>query len=406
MAKRNSFWLLYLIEFVAVAGVTALMPILPFYVKNIGGTVEQMGIVLAMLSITSITIAPIVGYLSDRIGRRPVLLVSLVGIAIWYGCFAVARSLVTVYIGQLVGGIFASGAVAVITAYAAEKAGVNMGGIIARLQAAQMLGALLPPLAAGYLATVSPSLPFTVLALLTVAILILCIFFLRESLTPDMLAQSRAEKMNAIQVLTNSFVKIFGYLKTPLGALLLIAFLIAFPTGFFEATLSLLVSNLGLSSIDSGIIFSTGVFLAVIANIVIVGPLIKRYGEWAHILFGMVCAAIFYVALPLAGSFLGLLLINSLLTITTTSMRPAHMSLIARAAPGSDQALSQAAYNQWTSIGRVFGPPLGSALFAAYGGLMTYIVAALLFLGAAGYTFTVSRKAKAPGTVLPGQPVA
>ena len=394
MEKQNRYWLLYLIEFVGVAGVTTLTPILPFFVKHIGGTISQMGIVMALMPLTSITIGPIVGYMSDRVGRRPILIISLVGIAIWYGLFALATNIIPVYIGQLIGGIFAAGAVAVVTAYAAETAGANMGGTIAKLQAAQMLGALIPPLAAGYLATVSLALPYVVLTGLTLVVLVLCIFFLHESLTPEVLAKAQSERVSAGKVLTDSFGKIFGYLKTPLGALLLIAFLIAFPTGFFEATLSLLVSNLGLGTIDAGIIFSSGVLLAVIANVTVVGPLIKRFGEWSHIIFGMVCAAIFYVALPLAGSFIALLVVNSLLTITTTSMRPAHMSLIAKNSPESEQALSQSAYNQWTQIGRVFGPPLGTSIYSAYGGLMTYIVAAVLFVGAAGYTYSVSRKSK------------
>jgi predicted MFS family arabinose efflux permease len=120
--------------------------------------------------------------------------------------------------------------------------------------------------------------------------------------------------------------------------------------------------------------------------------LIKKLGLWGNILVGMVYAAIFYVMLPFCNSFWTFMIVNLLLSITTSSMRPAHITLIANNATASDQSVAQAAYNQWTAIGNIFGPTLSGYLYGAVGGVITFGVAAALFLGGSGYAWFTSRK--------------
>ena len=147
---KKSMWLIYLVSFMGVAGFTAAMPIMPYFVKAMGGTTLDNGLVLGLTALVAVFSGPIIGYYGDRIGRRPVLIASMFGFVAWYACFFFARNMTVVYIGAFIGGIFASGALAVATAYATDLAGPDkVGGLIANMQASQMVGALLARVAEG-----------------------------------------------------------------------------------------------------------------------------------------------------------------------------------------------------------------------------------------------------------------
>ncbi|MCL4562305.1 MAG: MFS transporter, partial [Chloroflexi bacterium] len=280
---NKQMWFVYIVAFMGVAGMTAGMPIMPAYVKAMGGQISEVGLVLGLVALVSVLSAPLVGYYGDRLGRRPVLIASMLGFGAWYALFFLARSMSLVYIGAFIGGIFAAGALSVATAYATDLAGPEKtGGAIARLQAAQMVGALLPPLAAGYLAEVNINLPFGALAVIALVTAVFMVFFLRESLPAKELAQGRLSRMSPVEAASQSFRKVFGYLKTPIGPLLIIAFAIAFPTGFFQATLPMLTGKTNIGTGETGLIFSVGTLAVVLVNVFLVERLIKKIGLWGN----------------------------------------------------------------------------------------------------------------------------
>jgi DHA1 family multidrug resistance protein-like MFS transporter len=390
---KKSMWLIYLVAFMGVAGFTAAMPIMPFFVKDMGGSETEIGLVLGLTALVAVISGPIVGYYGDRRGRRPVLIISMLGFAAWYACFFFARSMPLVYVGAFIGGLFASGALAVATAYATDVGGPEKTSkVIAYMQAAQMFGALLPPLASGFLAEINTNLPFGVLALIALVIAIFMFPFLKESLPDEVKQSSLGQSLNPLSATRTSFGQIFHYLRTPVGPLLLIAFLIAFPTGFFQTILPLLTGQSGLGTSQTGIILSTGTLSIVLVNVFLVEWLVKKIGLWGNILFGMVSAAIFYVVLPFCAGFWAFMIVNLLLSMTTASMRPAHITLIASQVQASEQSVAQAAYNQWTAIGNIFGPPLGGFLYQSFNGLVSMTVAGLLFLVGSGYTLVASKR--------------
>ncbi|MDD5367839.1 MAG: MFS transporter [Anaerolineaceae bacterium] len=394
---KKSMWLIYLVAFMGVAGFTAAMPIMPFFVKAMGGNTIDIGMVLGLTALVAVFSGPIVGYYGDHIGRRPVLIASMFGFAAWYACFFFARSMLVVYIGAFIGGIVASGALSVATAYATDVAGPQKaGGVIAYMQAAQMVGALLPPLAAGFLAEVNVNLPFGALGVIALVIGALMIPFLAESMPSSELNRVKGQSLSPFSAVSSSFRMIFGYFRTPIGPLLLLAFLIAFPTGFFQTALPLLTGDAGLGTSETGIIMSTGTFAIVLVNVFLVGWLIKKLGLWGNILVGMVAAAIFYVMLPFCNSFWAFMIVNLLLSISTASMRPAHITLVSNNATASDQSVAQAAYNQWTAIGNIFGPTLSGYLYGAVGGVVTFGIAAALFLAGSGYAGITGKKSAIP----------
>jgi DHA1 family multidrug resistance protein-like MFS transporter len=147
----------------------------------------------------------------------------------------------------------------------------------------------------------------------------------------------------------------------------LIAFAIAFPTGFFEASLPLILKDLGMTISQSGIIFSPGTFAIIIAQVVFVERLMKRFGELTDIVIGMVAAVIFYVIIPFSNGFWMTLAINLVPSLTPSQIRPANITLVSKHAPALKQGLSQSVYNFYPSIGRLIGPILGGILYGAGG---------------------------------------
>lgn len=393
MNKKSKIWLLFIVAFVIVAGYTVFVPILPFLVKELGGQESQIGLVIALAPLTTVIFSPILGALTDRWGRRPIILLGMGGMAVWFGLYAFASSMTFLYLGSLVGGVFSAGAMAAANAYVSDVTSEEeRGKYITQLQAAQMVGAFLPPLAAGFLAGISLHFPFYIMLGIAVLGLILCITTLSESLSTEQKEKASAQTEGVLQMVGSSFARLFGYLATPIGPLLIIAFLIAFPTGFFETSLPILVLNLGLSTSQSGIVFSVATLAVVIAQIVIVGKMMKRYGEMANILAGMVSAIIFYILIPFSTGFWLILVINAVLAFTTSQMRPANITLLTKKAPSEEQGLSQAAYNFYTSIGRIIGPISGGILFSQFGGKLTLFIAAFIFGLSALYTYLVSKK--------------
>jgi MFS family permease len=398
MASKKSIWFLFLVAFAIVAGYTLFAPLLPFLIAKLGGDKSQVGLVIALAPMTTVLFSPIMGALTDRWGRRPVILLGMAGMVVWFGLFALATSMVYLYIGALIGGIFSAGAMAAATAYVSDvTTEEERGGYITRLQAAQMFGALLPPLAGGFLAEKNIALPFFIMMGISLLALVLCFFFVKESLSEEARKKANSDGKTVLGVVGTSFARLFGYLGMAVGPALLIAFAIALPTGFFETSLPLMIKDLGLTTSQSGIIFAAGTFAIIIAQVVFVERLMKRFGELVNIVVGMVAAVIFYVIIPFSTGFWMILAINLVLALTTSQIRPANITLVSKHAPATEQGLSQSAYNFYTSIGRIIGPILGGVLYGSLGAKITLFIAAGIFVLSTIYTATIKRYKKSAG---------
>jgi DHA1 family multidrug resistance protein-like MFS transporter len=395
MGNKKSIWFLFLVAFAVVAGYTLFSPLLPFLIAKLGGDASQVGIVIALAPLTTVLFSPIMGALTDRWGRRPVILLGMAGMAVWFGLFAIATSMTFLYVGSLIGGVFSAGAMAAATAYVADvTTEEERAGYITRLQAAQMFGAFLPPLVGGFLAEKNISLPFFIMMGISLLALVLCFFFVKESLTKEARVKANADGKTVLGIVGSSWARQFGYLKMAVGPALLIAFAIALPTGFFETTLPLHIKDIGLTTGQSGLIFSAGTFAIIIAQVLFVERLMKKFGELTNIVIGMVAAVILYVVIPFMTTFWLLLIVNLVLSLSTSQIRPANITLVTKYAPATEQGLSQSAYNLYTSIGRIIGPILGGILYGSVGAKVTLAIAAGIFVLSAIYTASIKKYRK------------
>ena len=220
---KNKFWILYILAFIVISGYTVFGPVIAILIENLGGNENNVGTIIAMAPITTVLFSPILGVLADKWGRKPVIVLGLMGMVAWFGLFAIASSMIYLYAGSFIGGFLSAGAISAATAFISDVTDEEeRGGYITKFQAFMMLGAFLPPLIAGYLAEISLSLPFIVMGSIAAIGLILSILLLPETLTKDKKDVSQDE--TPIKVALSAYTSLGTYLRTNIGPLLIIAF--------------------------------------------------------------------------------------------------------------------------------------------------------------------------------------
>src|SRR5690606_15710297 len=190
--QRKVLGLLFAVLFLVMTGFSILFPVEPYYVQTFGATSATMGWLMASFSLAQFVFSPLWGRLSDRIGRKPVMMIGLAGYSGSMALFALAQSVPQLFLARSLAGVLSSAtlptAMAVISDTTTEDERAKGMGI---LGAAFGLGAIFGPFVGGVLGDVSIRLPFFVTSALSLATLLIVWRMLPESLRPE--KQARAE---------------------------------------------------------------------------------------------------------------------------------------------------------------------------------------------------------------------
>ncbi|WP_421759682.1 TCR/Tet family MFS transporter [Devosia sp.] len=343
-------------------GYGIILPVLPQLIKQLtGGGLAEAAVIGGWLvfaySLMQFMFGPGLGNLSDRFGRRPIILIALAGLTIDYTIMGFANSLVLLFIGHTIAGI--SGAsVATATAYIAditskEKRAQRFGLI----GAAVGLGFIIGPVVGGLLGELGPRWPFYAAAILAASNLLFGFFVLPESLALD-----KRRKFNIRRA--NPFGALWSLSRNPLVLWLLAAlglFLLAsqsFPSvwNFFT------IEVLNFSSSQIGIALGAFGLGFALSQALLISPVIKLIGEWPTVLLGMGAATIALVGTAFIHSEIalyGFLVFGSLAGLAG----PAINSLMSRQVPDDAQGELQGAINATNSLAAILGPLLATQLF-------------------------------------------
>jgi DHA1 family tetracycline resistance protein-like MFS transporter len=368
-----------------LVGFGMLFPVLARYSEDLGATPTQAGLLVASFSLAQLVCSPFTGRLSDRIGRKPVLVASLVGTAIGSLLTGLAGSLWLLFLARLLDG--ASGASvsvaqASVTDVAPREERARLLGLLA---AAFGVGFALGPAIGGIAALVSPRLPFFIAAAIAGVNALVALRRLPETLPPD---RRRARTSGGYRR-TDRIVTADSTAGRGLRGLVLVSFLGLVAFAGFEATFSLLTEErFGLSeSATYAVFFALGVGLVLVQG-GFVHPVVHRLGEPATIRVGLVCNAVGLVLLaPPEGGWWLLVPALALLVVGQGVLAPTLASAVAARSPerarGESLGIQQAA----GGLARVTGPVLAGVLFDRVGPAAPYYVgaglvtAALLVLG-------------------------
>lgn len=357
-ANRRNIMLLFITLVVIMMGFGMVIPILPFLIEKFGASGSDLGLLMAVYATAQFIFAPIWGKMSDRYGRKPILMVGVLGNAISQFLFGVSTSLWMLFVARALAGILSSATLPTAMAYIGDStADEDRGGGMGIIGAAMGVGMVLGPGLAGWLATWSLSFPFFVAAGLSVLTLFLIFFTLPESLPQSQRRQLPRDGRGS------QFSEMWQALFGPIGFLLVLAFVLSFALTNFEGIFGLYVLNrFGYGPQQVGLILTVVGLISAVIQGMLTGPLTRRWGEGRLIQASLLASAAGFILMLMAVDFTTVLLTVSIFIISNSMLRPAIASLTSRRAPGG-QGIAMGLNNSFMSLGRIVGPVWAGYLF-------------------------------------------
>jgi DHA1 family tetracycline resistance protein-like MFS transporter len=370
---------IFLTILVNLIGFGIIIPLLPFYAETFGASPLVIGLLFAIFSICQLVAAPVLGDLSDRYGRRPVLIFSLLGTVVSFVMLAVAHTVTMLFLARIVDGL-SGGNISTARAYVADvtepKDRARAYGLIG---AAFGLGFIVGPALSGVLAQVSYTAPIWAAAALTLVAAAVAWFWLPETI-------HRAQAGTGAP-----FRALPGLLRRPrLGRVLVVDFVYWFAFAMFQTTFALFAARrFAFDASQTGYCFAAFGVLGAIVQGGMIRPIVKRLGDKLTFVAGLTCSVGGLMAAAMAHSvaiFVGALVP---LAFGIGFGHPTISSLISKSARADEQGRVQGAASAVESLGRTVGPVWGSASLQRFGEGTPFLSAAacllLTFAIIAGY---------------------
>ena len=352
---------LYLAVFITIVGFGMVFPLLPFYAQRFGATPVQLGFLAASFSIAQFLAAPIVGRLSDRYGRKPVLTIALLGTSASFFAFGFAPSLVWLFVSRAIHGAFSSGVFPIASAYIGDStAKKERVAYMSKLTATLALGFIVGPAVAGMLAPIFPALPFLIAGLLALCNALFIFVFLRESLT------KKAETFVLKEGLVNIGAIIRAF-RGEFGTLFFLLFAWAFALSNLQVAIPLFVEEaFSFHEQQTGFIFAWIGTVAATIQWFFLSSITRKLGELPTMALGTVGMAIGQALISYAPAPAFLFIFISISTVGSALLRPtANAFLSERTKEGQGTTMGFAF--SFESLGRVAGPLAAGVFIATWG---------------------------------------
>ncbi|MBZ7922426.1 Tet(A)/Tet(B)/Tet(C) family tetracycline efflux MFS transporter [Ensifer adhaerens] len=359
-AGCKALWVLFAAVALDAFGIGLVMPVLPGLLRNLTHADQvagHYGVLVSLYAVMQFAFAPVLGFLSDRYGRRPVLLVSLAGAAIDYAIMATAPTLTVLYLGRMIAGITgATGAVAG-AAIADTTEGEARARHFGTLGACFGVGMIAGPVAGGLLGSIGLHAPFAAAAVMNGFGFLFALFFLAES-RKDGPANAPAGGLNPLAGLRQT-------LHGPLLLRLVTVFFVMQLVGQVPAVLWVIFGEhrFGWDARMTGVSLAAFGLLHAVAQGVIAGPAAARLGERRAVELGIVLDSLGYGLLALASASWMVLPIMLLLAAGGIGS-PALQALLSRAVDEEGQGRLQGALASLTSLASIVGPLLFIGLYS------------------------------------------
>ena len=362
--------IIFLTIFVNLVGFGIIIPLLPFYAETFGASPLVIGLLFAVFSICQLLAAPVLGDWSDRYGRRPILIFSLLGTVVSFVMLAVAQSITMLFLARIVDGL-SGGSISTARAYVADvtepKDRARAYGLIG---AAFGLGLIFGPALSGILARFSYTAPIWAAAAITLVATAVAWFWLPETV-------HRAQAGVSMP-----FRSLPALLRRPgLGRMLVIDFVYWFAFAMFQTTFALFTSRrFQFDASQTGYLFSAFGILGAIVQGGFIRPVVHRLGDKPTFIVGLVCSAVGLVGATLTHSVGAFVFALVPLALGIGFGHPTVSSLVSRAAREEEQGRVQGAASAVESLGRTIGPVWGNASLQRFGEGTPYVSAAVCLM--------------------------
>ena len=377
MKNKSALSLIFLTVFIDLLGFGILIPILPsFAITALGVDEAAVGIAIAIYSLVQFIFNPILGKLSDKHGRKPVIVFCLLINALGYVIFAFTSSFIILLVSRIVAGIGGS-SIAVAQAYIADvttKETRSKGmGIIG---SAFGLGFVFGPLIGGFLSKLGYMETGLAAAAFSFIAFIVTIILLPESNLDRISVVETKRRMFNIDAILNAF-------KNPsLAILITLFFILTFSFANIYGTFALLgLQVYGFTDLQNGYMFGIVGLSSAIVQGGLIGPITKRFGKKRILIFGSFIIMITLALIPYAGNFLWLAVDSIFLSLGTGMLQPTLLSLISEVTSEAEQGITLGVNQSLSALARMFGPLWGGFTFEFLGYPFPFLTgAAFMFI--------------------------
>jgi multidrug resistance protein len=376
---------IFLTVFIDLLGFGIIIPLLPFYAEHFGASALMVGLLSTSFSLMQFLFAPFWGRLSDRIGRRPVILIGLMGSAVSYAMFALAHSLPALFVARCLAGI-AGANVSTAQAFIADVTTPdNRARGMGMIGAAFGLGFIFGPAIGGFLSHWGYAAPAWFAAGISLANFGLAIVLLPES-SPD--AGERVARAAGGRL--DTFRR--AITRQHLPPVMLVYFLVLMAFAAFEATFALYAERrFGFTTVTIGYMFAwVGLVLATVQG-VLVGRVVKRVGEARLVPAAILVISSALVLIAFAGSIPALGAAVGLLAMGMGFNSPSMLSAISQLAHPADRGSTLGISQSLGSLARIVGPAWGGWAFDHFGIRTPFFTAAALMVLACAISVTTFR---------------
>ncbi|MDZ3838491.1 MAG: MFS transporter [Rhodospirillales bacterium] len=374
---------LFLIVFVDLVGFGVIIPLLPFYGEHFQASPATVGLLMATYSLAQFLSAPVLGRLSDRIGRKPVLSVSLAGAAASYLLLAFASELWMLFAARAIGGLMA-GNISTAFAYVADvTTPANRAKGMGLIGAAFGLGFIFGPAIGGVLAGHDPAhadfqSPALAAFALSVLALVLCLTVLKESLTPEVRARHRATTTSRWRWLQRALT------DPGIRLILAMSFLATFVFAGMETTFAMWSRRqFGWGPEQNGYLFAYVGLLTALIQGGLVGRLTRAFGERKLVGMGSALLALGMLLIAFSASLWLLLLAMAAVAAGFSMVTPALNSLLSLQTGAGTQGGMMGLARSATTMARVLGPLFAGVLFDLLGKDWPFYAGALIMVAVA-----------------------
>ncbi|MCC0635770.1 MFS transporter [Clostridioides sp. ES-S-0001-02] len=356
--------------FLCGIGFTIIAPVVPFLVQPYTNSPEEQAIVVTMLtSVYAICVffaAPGLGALSDRYGRRPLLLLCLLGSAIGYLVFGIGGALWVLFVGRIIEGV-TGGSISTIFAYFADiTPREHRSKYFGWVSAFSGVGCVIGPTVGGLLAKFGYSVPMYFGAIITLLNVIYGFLYMPESL----------DKKNRLKSITfarlNPFIQLANVLSVKnLKRLLLSAFLLWIPNGSLQSVFSqFTIDTFNWKPALIGLVFSIMGIQDIISQGFIMPKLLRKLSDAQIAILGMVSEIIGYsfIATSALFSFYPIFIVGMFIFGFGDSIfGPSFNGMLSKSVDSSEQGRIQGGSQSIQSLARIIGPIIGGQIYVFLG---------------------------------------
>ena len=382
---KSALTILFLTMFFIMLGFGIIIPHLAYYANELGASPLQIGGLLAIYSAMQLVFAPMWGRLSDRKGRKPFILIGLIGNAAALILFGFSNSLVWAFIARALSGAWSAAVLPTVMAYVADvTTEEERGKGMASMGVAMGLGFILGPAIGAIMH--QHHTPFFLAGMLSVVTCVFALILLPESLKAADRADGRESWVSPWEIFSPRTF------KNPLMPLFLVAFCSTFVFSGLEATFPLFIADRwDYGAREMGQMFVIMGSIVALLQGSVLGKLINRCGEFRLVILGLLINALGMALLPWSVAFVTVTVYLTVTGIGNQIVRPTTSSWISKETT-TGQGTAIGMMDAYLSLGRVLGPPFAGKLYTAETFRVPYwILAGMLVLALVCLFFPLRR---------------